>query len=73
MELSDFYSYKFSQPIIFPSSILCSECKEFSPFQEWREGEVWCEDCGEHSALICPKCEHHYDHVWAKEFEVKYE
>ena len=51
--------------------IECPSCKTWNSHKNWREGEVYCEDCGEHSAIICPNCEEYFDHVWSPTFEVR--
>ena len=43
---------------------VCPECSGWSPIATWKETEVYCEDCGEHSALQCPLCEEHLDKVF---------
>lgn len=43
---------------------VCPECKVWSAATRWREGEVGCEDCGTHSAMICPECDEYHDQVW---------
>lgn len=42
----------------------CPECQEVSPIAEWRETEAYCEECGEHDARVCPRCEEVLEHVW---------
>ena len=42
----------------------CPECKESSPGTEWRDTDVYCEDCGDHPAVACPNCGECFDHVW---------
>lgn len=63
IETSD---WSFTEPIDDSSEIKCSECNEFSPLSEWKLGEVECEDCGDHPAMICPQpgCTAYYDHVY---------
>ena len=46
--------------------IKCPECKEWSKYSEWTEGSVGCEDCGDHTALVCPNCVEAIDHVWSE-------
>ncbi|MBK3405098.1 hypothetical protein H0176_00530 [Methylorubrum populi] len=43
---------------------VCPECKEWSPVAKWREGEVYCEDCGDHRSMVCPACDEHTDTVF---------
>lgn len=40
----------------------CPECKKRVTFEGGHS--VGCEDCGEHSAVMCPKCGEYFDHVW---------
>lgn len=56
--------WSFTAPITEESLIECPECKEASPLSEWQESEVYCEDCGSHAAMMCPKCEERFDHVY---------
>ena len=37
------------------------------------QGNQYCEDCGDHSALVCPKCDERFDHVWGPTFRIKKE
>lgn len=62
--------WKFDAKVEEDSLILCSECKEASPLREWTEGSVFCEDCGDHLAMECPRCEWRFDHVYAGMFHV---
>jgi hypothetical protein len=49
--------------------MICPNCKLDSP--EWIKSEVYCEDCGDHPAVRCPKCEETYDHVWGEDALLK--
>lgn len=51
--------------------VVCSSCKEATALSEWLEGSVYCEDCGEHTAMVCPKCREPFDHVYAAPFAVR--
>lgn len=42
----------------------CPECKAWSPVSLWKATEVGCEDCGDHSARLCPLCEECIDEVF---------
>lgn len=44
--------------------ILCSECDQWSPISEWEECSTFCEDCGDHYGMQCPKCHRDQDAVW---------
>lgn len=44
--------------------ILCFECSTWSLKELWKDCDVFCEDCGEHSGVRCPNCEHVFDSVW---------
>ena len=50
--------------------IQCPECGEYNALKEWREGTVGCEDCGEHTAMVCPACERAFDRVFSDPFKV---
>lgn len=58
--------WDFDGPVVDDSVVVCPECNEPSQLADWREGSSYCEDCGDHSAMVCPKCEHHVDHVWQR-------
>jgi hypothetical protein len=45
-------------------SLVCPECEDKSPTSEWPDCDVYCEDCGEHVAVMCPRCEERFDCVW---------
>lgn len=49
----------------------CPECGEWSSHKEWKETSVYCEDCGEHAAMRCSRCDEVFDHVWSKTFECR--
>ena len=37
---------------------------------QWRETDLYCEDCGDHAGVICDECLTTYDHVFqADEYE----
>ena len=42
----------------------CTFCGTWTALSEWREGEVPCDTCGEHPALVCPFCEEYVDLVY---------
>lgn len=47
------------------SNLLRSDtCGEWSPDAEWSETEAFCEDCGSHPAIACPKCDAVFDTVY---------
>ena len=63
--------WKFTTELFNESIVICPDCKVPSPLSEWNEGEVYCEDCGSHAAMVCPRCEDRFDHVYQeKPFEV---
>ena len=66
MQIDDLDLYNFKPDVQEGDEIQCPECEEWTPHTEWTEGEVGCEDCGEHMALICPKCEARNDHVYSE-------
>jgi primosomal protein N' len=43
--------------------LVCPECKESSPFDDWAEDELPCETCGIHPYVRCPKCDEYFDAV----------
>lgn len=51
--------------------IQCPECNKWSNHKKWIETEVYCEACGSHSGIQCPKCDEVFDHVWSPEFKVR--
>ena len=62
--------WDFNADINDNSKIKCHECKEVSSISEWTESEVYCELCGEHSAIKCPKCDERFDMIGSPVFEV---
>lgn len=63
--------WTFDAPPSDGCRVVCHGRQAASPLAAWREGWVYCEDCGEHAALVCPACEERHDHVWAKTFHVE--
>ena len=56
--------WKFNPPDLTEGDeIQCPECRQFSSHKDWNEGEIFCEECGEHFAVVCPKCNKAYDSV----------
>lgn len=55
--------WSFDAPVADDSEIHCHECGEWSLLAEWERGYVDCDTCGDHDAMVCPKCDEHYDHV----------
>lgn len=49
-----------------PPKWKCPECGETSPAPEWGEAEVGCDDCGDHSADVCPRCGEKFDAVHSR-------
>ena len=62
--------WKFDKPLTQLSLVQCPECIDLSKVEDWEEGFVDCETCGDHDALVCPLCGESHDHVWVKEFKV---
>lgn len=54
--------------------IQCNDCLEFSTIKTWmfQEDGMYCETCGSHDAVICPKCNEAHDylmtHFYVKKF-----
>ena len=63
--------FNFSHEIDEKSEIECSECKEYSNIQQWTDGYAYCEDCGDHNAIVCPKCDWPIDHIWCPVLNVR--
>ena len=63
-EWNNFYCFEFSAELKPSSKIQCPECEKFSLATEWAHSEIGCELCGSHSAIVCPECDEHLDHVW---------
>ena len=70
MMADDAFLWTFTGPIGDDCQVKCKECKEFSPLAEWAEGYVDCEDCGDHAAMVCPRCGHGHDHVYSEPMEI---
>lgn len=62
--------WKFTANVNDDSRVVCPECREDSPLAAWVEGEAYCELCGSHPTMVCPKCGEGQDHVWAGTIEV---
>ena len=45
--------------------IRCPECDHWALESNWRDCEVYCEDCGEHMALECPNCKERFDEIFS--------
>ncbi len=51
--------------------IHCPECGEWSSHHDWEEAELYCDICGGHIAMKCPKCDEVFDSVFCEMFEVR--
>lgn len=72
MKIDDFWVWEFNPGLEEYSEIECPECKKWSLYNEWKkEVEVYCGYGGEHSAIMCPKCEELFDHVWCDTFKTR--
>jgi len=49
--------------LIENSKVKCQFCGKLSDNQDWEETTIFCEDCGEHPAIRCPKCDEVVDLV----------
>ena len=47
--------------------VKCPECKELVKVSDFIETESYCEDCGSHLAIECPKCSAIFDIIWSEE------
>ena len=56
MKIEDLDMFDMEPPPFDGCEILCKYCDEWSSHTEWPETEIPCEDCGEHYAMKCPKC-----------------
>ena len=61
--------WSFTPDLLTDSSdVRCNVCQWWKPLADWKLGGVYCEDCrDEHSAMVCPKCNHSEDHVWSSD------
>lgn len=66
MNADDACPWAFTQEVTDTSEVRCRECGEWGALADWTEGTVPCDDCGEHMAIVCPKCREPYDHVWSE-------
>lgn len=65
MKVEDFnYYWRQANASSDQDLAVCPECKDPSKIADWREGEAGCEDCGTHSATVCPQCRELFDWVW---------
>ena len=76
MRVSDAVAlWEFDPPLRSKSDLVTcpaddAGCGEASPLAEWLESTVYCELCSEHAAIVCPRCEEAFDHVWGPTFAV---
>lgn len=71
MKADDSSMWAFEPDLSDESEVFCRECGEWSPIADWTEGEIDCETCGSHSAIMCPQCGEAYDHVWSSNEPLK--
>ncbi len=71
MIIDDMDSWNFEPELVEGCEIECPECNEYSIYSDWSMASVPCEDCGEHSAIRCPKCDTVFDHVWSPTFKTR--
>ena len=69
MKANEFYWWDVD--VFEGCQIQCPECKKWAHHSRWVETNVYCEDCGEHSAIECPNCHIRFDHVWSPRFETR--
>jgi hypothetical protein len=62
--------WDFDSPISDISTIECPECEESSALRSWTIGAIYCDLCGEHDAIWCPKCHQPIDSVRTLTFKV---
>ena len=43
------------------SELRCPECEAVSLVGKWDDCEAPCDDCGSHSAIMCPNCGECFD------------
>lgn len=66
-----FFYFDFSGTLTPQSKILCPECLEYSAAIEWKHWDAYCEICGDHAAIVCPKCDDFLDHVWTNTLTIR--
>ena len=64
--------WEFDKPLKSGCKIQCPSCKKWSSYNLWNKGEVECELCGSHLAIICPNCDVYFDFIYSPVFKVKY-
>lgn len=68
----DFFAWTFTpRKPTERDEIQCHECNAWSPATEWSETYVYCEACGDHDAIQCPRCDYPHDHVHCDTFNVR--
>lgn len=79
MKPEDTYLWDFDAEPAETSEVECPDCRGWSPLADWRESEVYCEDCevycedcGTHPSIVCPRCEEHVDCVYGPELRVRH-
>lgn len=74
MEIKDINCLWYVEPVelfVEGCEIKCTECGEWANHEDWEETEVYCEDCGSHTAMRCPNCAAAHDHIHHSGFECR--
>lgn len=54
---------------ILEKEYICPHCGVPSGGKDWTYYEPYCEDCGNHNGVICPKCNEGVDSVYYDDFD----
>ena len=71
MEIKSLEWWEFTDEPTEGCELKCPTCGEFSAHTLWYESEIYCETCGEHVALSCPKCRGQIDMIYHDPIEVR--
>lgn len=65
-----FFLFDFDKELKPNCKIKCNDCNKWVNEKDWIETCNYCEDCGDHAALMCPECGGIFDMVYHPEFKV---
>ena len=71
MTIEELSAWEFNPPLTEGGEIKCPGCGKWSVHLAWVESDVFCDLCGEHTAVECPTCHLCIDHVWAPTLETR--
>jgi hypothetical protein len=69
MEVDYFEFFNIKPELKEGDEIQCKDCEEWVSHNEWLSTVEYCETCGTHEAIKCPKCGGVFDMVWTKDIK----